>query len=146
MYHAPMTREQIVSVMQAMQRAWNVRDAAALAALHADDGVVHSPMFGEVHGRAEIEQAYREMFRGFADWNFEGQELIIDGNRAAQTFIATATHTSELFGVEATHRKFKVQGVLVFELRDGKIQAERRLYDFTSLLLQLGVLKAKPGK
>jgi predicted ester cyclase len=86
------------------------------------------------------------MFRGFGDWTYEGQETIIDGTRAAQLFTATATHTSELFGVEATHRKFKVQGVLVFELRDGKIQAERRLYDFTSLLLQLGVLKAKPGK
>ena len=141
-----MTREQIVSVMQAMQRAWNVRDPVALAALHADDGVVHSPMFGEVHGRPEIEQTYREMFRGFGDWTYEGQDTIIDGTRAAQLFTATATHTSELFGVEATHRKFKVQGVLVFELRDGKIQTERRLYDFTSLLLQLGVLKAKPGK
>jgi len=141
-----MTREQIVSVTQAMQRAWNARDPVALAAVHAEDGVVHSPMFGEVHGRAEIERTYGEMFRGFADWSFEGQELIIDGNRAAQAFTATATHTSELFGVEATQRKFKVQGVLVFEMRDGKVQSERRLYDFTSLLLQVGVLKAKPGK
>ena len=37
-------------------------------------------------------------------------------------------------------------GVLVFELRDGKITHERRLYDFTGLLVQVGVLKAKPGK
>ena len=140
-----MTREQIVTLTQVMQRAWNARDPAALAVLYADDALVHSPMFGEVHGRAEIERSYREMFRGFADWIFEGQDLIIDGTRAAQTFIATATHSSDLFGVEATHRKFKVQGVLVFELRDGKIQSERRLYDFTGLLLQVGVLKAKPG-
>lgn len=141
-----MTREQVVGVMQAMQRAWNAKDAVALGAAHAEDGVVHSPMFGEVRGRADIERTYRDMFRAFGDWNFEGQDLIIDGDRAAQTFIATATHTSELFGVEATHRRFKVQGVLVFELRDGKIVTERRLYDFTSLLIQLGVLKAKPGK
>ena len=140
-----MSREQIVTLTQVMQRAWNARDPVALAALYADDALVHSPMFGEVHGRAEIERSYREMFRGFADWNFEGQDLIIDGTRAVQTFVATATHSSDLFGVEATHRKFKVQGVLVFELRDGKIQSERRLYDFTSLLLQVGVLKAKPG-
>ena len=141
-----MTREQIVGVMQVMQRAWNARDAVALAAVHSEDGVVHSPMFGEVRGRADIERTYRDMFRAFGDWEFEGQDLIIDGDRAAQTFICTATHTSELFGVEATHRRFKVQGVLVFELRDGKIVTERRLYDFTSLLIQLGVLKAKPGK
>jgi hypothetical protein len=39
-----------------------------------------------------------------------------------------------------------VQGVLLFEMRDGKIINERRLYDFTSLLVQIGVLKTKPGK
>jgi steroid delta-isomerase-like uncharacterized protein len=141
-----MTREQIVGVMQAMQRAWTVRDPVALAATHGEDGLVQSPIFGEVRGRADIERTYRDLFRAFADWTYEGQDLIIDGNRAAQTFAVTATHTSELFGVEATNRRFKVQGVLIFELRDGKILSERRLYDFTGLLLQVGVLKAKPGK
>jgi steroid delta-isomerase-like uncharacterized protein len=141
-----MTREQIVGVMQAMQRAWTVRDPVALAATHAEDGLVQSPIFGEVRGRADIERTYRDLFRAFADWTYEGQDLIIDGSRAAQTFTVTATHTSELFGVEATNRRFKVQGVLIFELRDGKIISERRLYDFTGLLLQVGVLKAKPGK
>ena len=33
----------------------------------------------------------------------------------------------------------------MFEFRDGKIAVERRLYDFTALLLQVGVLKASPG-
>lgn len=141
-----MTREQIVSLMQAMQRAWNVRDPVALAAAHSEDGVVHSPIFGEVRGRSEIERSYRDLFRAFGDWTFDGGELIIDGARAAQSFTVAATHTSELFGVDATHRRFKIQGVLVFELREGKIITERRMYDFTGLLVQVGVLKAKPGK
>jgi steroid delta-isomerase-like uncharacterized protein len=139
-----MTREQIVVVLNAMQRAWNARDASALAAAHAEDGSVQSPIFGEVKGRAAIEKSYRELFRAFGDWILTYQDIIIDGARAAQTFEATATHTSDLFGVEATHRRFRVQGVLLFEFRDGKIATERRLYDFTSLLLQVGVLKAKP--
>jgi steroid delta-isomerase-like uncharacterized protein len=141
-----MSREQIVSALQAMQRAWNARDPAALTAAHTDDGVVVSPIFGEVRGRAEIERSYEELFRAFADWTLEGHDLIIDGARAAQTFTVTATHSSELFGVEATHRRFKIQGVLIFEFRDGKVAVERRMYDFTGLLVQLGVLKAKPGK
>ena len=60
-------------------------------------------------------------------------------------FNVTASHTSELFGVPPTHRRFKIQGVLVFEFRDGKVAVERRLYDFTGLLIQMGVIKAKPG-
>ena len=140
-----MTREQIVTVIAAMQRAWNARDAAGLAAAHTDDAVIHSPIFGEVSGRAEVERSYRDLFRAFSDWTLDGQDLIVDGARAAQLFTVTATHTSELFGVDATNRRFKINGVLVFEFRDGKVAVERRLYDFTALLLQVGIIKAKPG-
>lgn len=138
-----MTREQIVAVLNSMQRAWNARDPMALAALYSDNTVVQSPIFGELHGRMAIERSYRDLFRGFADWTFEGEDTIVDGSRAAQLFSVTATHTSDMFGVDATHRSFKVKGVLVFEFRDGRIIHERRLYDFTGLLLQVGVLKAK---
>ena len=140
-----MTREQIVGVLNTMQRAWNSRDSAALAAVHTDDGVVYSPIFGEVHGKAAIDKSYRDLFTAFADWTFEPQELIVDGLRAAQLFTVTATHTSEIFGVPATNRRFKIQGVLVFEFREGKIAVEKRLYDFTGLLIQMGVIRAKPG-
>ena len=140
-----MTREQIVGVLNTMQRAWNSRDSVALTSAHADDGVVYSPIFGEVHGKAAIEKSYRNLFTAFADWTFEPQELIVDGLRAAQLFTVTATHTSEIFGMAATHRRFKIQGVLVFEFRDGKVAVEKRLYDFTGLLIQMGVIKAKPG-
>ena len=141
-----MTREQIVAVLNAMQRSWHARDAAALTAMHASDCTIHSPMFGEVHGLAAAEQSYRDLFRTFADWTYEGQDLIIDGLRAAQIFTVTATHTHEFFGLEATGRKFRIDGVLIFEFRDGKVATERRLYDFTGLLIQIGVLKAKPAR
>jgi steroid delta-isomerase-like uncharacterized protein len=140
-----MTREQIAALMSSMHRAWKDRDAAGLAAAHAEDSIVNSPMFGEVRGRADIERSYRDLFRAFADWTFEPQDLLIDGARAVQIFGVTATHTSEMFGVAATHRKFRIQGVLIFELREGRIVSERRLYDFTGLLVQVGVLKARLG-
>jgi len=140
-----MTREQIVAVLNTMQRAWNSRDPVALTSAHTDDGVIHSLIFGEVRGRAAIEQSYRDLFTAFADWTFEGGDLIVDGTRAAQLATVTATHTSELFGVAPTHRRFKFQGVLIFEFRDGKVAVERRLYDFTGLLIQIGVIKAKPA-
>jgi steroid delta-isomerase-like uncharacterized protein len=126
-----------------MQRR-GTRDSAALRR-RTPTTVVQSPIFGEVRGRAEIERTYRDLFRAFADWTLEGQELIIDGNRAAQVFIVEATHTSEMFGVPATNRRFKIHGVLIFDFRDGRIAYERRMYDFTGLLIQVGVLKTKPA-
>jgi hypothetical protein len=37
-----------------------------------------------------------------------------------------------------------MQLVSLCELKDGFITRERRVYDFTGLLLQVGALKAKP--
>jgi predicted ester cyclase len=139
------TREQIIGFLARRQGHWLARDAAALASDHAEDGVVHSPLFGVVTGRREIEKSYRNLFRIFADWTFDAEDLLVDGARAVQLFRVKASHTSELFGVAATNRRFEIHGALLFEFTDGLIANERRLYDFTSLLLQLGILKAKPG-
>jgi hypothetical protein len=48
-------------------------------------------------------------------------------------------------GLPATGRKALVTGVIVQKLGDGLVQEELRLYDFTALLVQVGVLRAKPG-
>ncbi len=32
----------------------------------------------------------------------------------------------------------------MYTLKDGKVVHERRIYDFTGMLIQIGVLKAKP--
>jgi hypothetical protein len=34
----------------------------------------------------------------------------------------------------------------MFEMKDGLIVHERRYYDFTGLLIQLGVLRGKPAR
>ena len=48
-----------------------------------------------------------------------------------------------MFGVSATHRRFEIRGALVISFRDGLIGHERRIYDFTGMLIQLGVIKPK---
>jgi hypothetical protein len=35
---------------------------------------------------------------------------------------------------------------IIYLLKDGLIVRERRVYDFTGLLVQVGAIKAKPGK
>ena len=140
-----MTRPEIEGFLQRRQDHWISRDAHALAADHTPDGVVHSPIFGVVHGASAIEASYRNLFTVFADWTFDAQDLIVEGERAVQLFRVTATHTSELFGVAATNRRLEIRGALIFDFAGGKIARERRLYDFTGLLLQLGILKAKPA-
>jgi len=140
-----MTRDEIQALFDRRADAWRRRDVDALAASHAEHGVVVSPMFTTVTGREYIADAYRSLFRAFPDWQFEGDALIVDGTRVAQPFTVQATHAGEFMGLAGSGRRFTVQGVLLFEVGDGLVQTERRVYDFTGLLIQLGVLKSRPA-
>ena len=44
-----------------------------------------------------------------------------------------------------TGRHVTIPVVFLYEFKDGKIVRDRRVYDFTGLLIQIGTLKAKPA-
>ena len=138
-----MTRDEMMACLLDRRRYWATKDVAGLTATHAPDGEIESPMFGTVRGHAEIERVYRKLFEVFDDMTFDDAEPLIDGDRAVQPFRARATHNHELFGIPASGRRFELHGALFFAFADGRIAQERRLYDFTALLVQVGVLKPK---
>jgi steroid delta-isomerase-like uncharacterized protein len=139
-----MTRDEASELFAARDAIWRRGDIEALTSLHADDGIIISPMFGVIKGLPAIEKSYREIFKIFNDLTLTTEEIVADGDRVAQFFKSNATHTSEVFGIPATGRTFEIKGVLIFYFQNGKIIKERRLYDFTGMLVQLGLLKARP--
>ena len=140
-----MTRDEVVQFLQERQRHWDLRDGDGLASQHALDGTVNSPMFGKLSGREAIADSYNRLFEAFPDFTMKPDEVIIDGDRLAQPFSATATHIGEFMGLPGTKHKTHIQGVLLMRLANGLIYDERRVYDFSMLLMQVGVLKGKPG-
>ena len=59
-------------------------------------------------------------------------------------FHAAGTHQGEFLGLPATEKQVEFRAVFLQELQDDHIVHERRIYDFTGLLIRLGVLKVKP--
>ena len=51
----------------------------------------------------------------------------------------------QFLGLAPTGKSFRVPGVFLYDLQDGQIVRERRIYDFTGVLIQIGLLKAKPA-
>ena len=123
---------------------WVARDPDGLASCHTIDGVVVSPIFRTVSGTDAIRKSYRSLFEIFPDWDYQIQDLLLSGNRAAEIFAARATHVGHFLGLEGTRKKVEIQGVRIFEIRDNLIAHDRRIYDFTGMLIQIGVLKSKP--
>jgi steroid delta-isomerase-like uncharacterized protein len=140
-----MTRQQIQQFFDKRLADWRARNPDALAAGHTADATVVSPMFGALTTPAEIADSYRQLFTSFPDWLFKGEELIVDGDRVAQHFVATGTHAGEFMGLPGTNRHGRIEGVLLYEMKDGGIFHEQRLYDFSALLIQIGVLRSKPN-
>lgn len=140
-----MTRAEIEAFFTSRRHLWTSRDAEGLAACHAEHGTLDSPMFGRREGRAAIRQSYQSLFEIFPDWDYQGEPLLIDDGRVCEPFSVAATHVGTFMGHAGTNRRFKVVGVRLFTMAEGLILHERRMYDFTGLLIQVGVLKSKPA-
>ncbi|HSC25821.1 MAG TPA: ester cyclase [Vicinamibacterales bacterium] len=140
-----MTRDEIFALFSRREAAWRNRDAAALAADHSPNGVVVSPTGGVLEGLIEIERIYRVWFVAFPDLQVTTEDLIVDGDRAVLLLRVTGSHSGEFFGMAPTGRRIEVSGAFIYRLQDGLIAHERRILDFTGLLVQVGVLRAKPA-
>jgi steroid delta-isomerase-like uncharacterized protein len=135
----------IQAVLDSRLAAWSQRDPAALAAGYAEDALVTSPMFPHAQGRDAIERSFASLFRVFPDWEVVLEESCINGNRVMQPCRIRATHRGEFMGIAGTGRRIEFDCVLILDFRDGLIQRERRIYDFTGMLIQIGVLRGKPA-
>jgi steroid delta-isomerase-like uncharacterized protein len=139
------SRTSIEAFFARRQEALDNLDAAALSLDYVEDCVVESPAAGGIlNGRDQVERARRSFFESFPDLKFTTERLLIDGNQVVQITTMEGTDIGGFMGLEPKGRSFKVPAVYFYELRDGLIARERRIYDFTGMLVQVGVLKAKP--
>jgi steroid delta-isomerase-like uncharacterized protein len=139
-----MTREEIVAFFKRRQEAYEDLDAKALAADYAADALIESPSAG-VHKARDAEKALGAVFDAFLDLTMTVDNLVIDGDQVVTMLSMEGTHMREFLGFEPTGKRFQMSAAFVHQLKDGKIIRERRIFDFTGLLVQIGVLKAKPA-
>ena len=142
-----MTHADMQALVDRHVTTWNKHDAAALAVYHSINGVVESPMYAKRDGRPAIEEAYAAFFKSFPDAAATIDATVIDPPSIAVFSTIQATHMDDFFGLAGTNRRIEFRNVRLFRLDEaGLIAYERRIYDFTGLLVQIGVLRAKPAK
>jgi steroid delta-isomerase-like uncharacterized protein len=141
-----MTRDEILALLARRAEAWSRLDAQALASDYVEDAKVDSPLGGaSTHGRIAIERVYQTYFTAFPDLEMRQEDVLIDGDHAAVFSVFHGTDSGGFMGMAPTGRKVTIPVVFFYELKDGQILRDRRIYDFTGLLLQVGALKAKPS-
>jgi steroid delta-isomerase-like uncharacterized protein len=136
-----MTSDEIRAFITRHVQAWSRHDVAALMEHYADDCEVVSPLFRILRGKAEVEAAFRDLFRIFEALAIHVDDVLIDhesGDRVVYMCTITVTHRGEVLGFPGTGRRFPVKGVFMVGFKNGRIASERRLYDLTEVMLQIG--------
>jgi predicted ester cyclase len=140
-----MTRDDVLALLDRRRDTMARRDMAGFAELYAATARLDSPLAGAVTGRAAVATASEVFFTAFPDAVVTEEPPIVDGDRVVIVAEAVGTHVGTIMGLEPSGRRFRFALTFVLEVEEGAIVRERRIYDFTGLLVQIGVLKAKPA-
>jgi predicted ester cyclase len=139
------TRQAIENLLARQKAAFAQRDAATLAALHAEDGVFESPAYGIVTGRDAIRDVYRYWYSAFPDFLLTWDHALIDPPRASYFWTFTGTAAGPFFGDVKVGSRVNMIGASECRIEDDLILSIRHVFDFSGALLRTGVLKVKPA-
>lgn len=128
-------------LVQNLVDAWNAHDANQVAALYAPD---YEEEDIAVAGRHRSPIAARATFilylRAFPDLRLEAEEIVIQGNSAALSWVLTGTHRGSLMNIPATGRSVRVRGVSLMTMAEGRIKRTSRVWDLAGMLRTFGLL------
>jgi steroid delta-isomerase-like uncharacterized protein len=137
-----MTREEILSLIDEMDAAFNRHDAEAVAACYAENAPLRDQAAPGVVGRQAVRDYIAGYMHAFPDLVWERISAEVDGDVAVEEWRASGTHDGDMPGVPATHRRMAVEGCSVFTIgADGLIREERNYWDEMAMLRQLGVVE-----
>jgi steroid delta-isomerase-like uncharacterized protein len=123
--------------------AMNAHDAKKFSELFAPDATVHEHGLGEAKGREAIGGGLQGALNGFPDFAVGVSKVFVKNEVLAQEWVIAGTNRGEFNGAKPTNKAIgvRVASVLTFT-PDGLIQTEHRYWDTSTLLSQLGMIKA----
>lgn len=111
-------------------------DAAAVDELATEDFTAHT--FGpQPVGRETLKAAMPRVAAGIADADFRIDDVIAEGDRVAVRLTSSATHTGTFMGMPASGRRYSIQEIHIFRIRDGRVSEHWHEFDKLALMEQL---------
>jgi steroid delta-isomerase-like uncharacterized protein len=96
-------------------------------------------------GPAGFNDNVQSLLAGFPDIRFSVEDLLVEGDRVVVRWAWTGTHSGAFRGIAATGRRVSTTGIVVYQLREGKVVRNWLENDRLGLLQQLGVVPQKFG-
>jgi steroid delta-isomerase-like uncharacterized protein len=105
---------------------------------HAADFVAHAE--GRLASLEEDMAAAREQRKAMPDMRVKVNHIVAEGDLVSVYWTASGTNTAAGWGVPATGKSVRVNGMTLFRFERGLIQEEWSVFDQYSIMKQLGLL------
>lgn len=105
--------------------------------------IEHSPDPGQKQGLEGLKEAFMELKKGFPDYRFRVDDIVIEGSKASVLFTFTGTNSGEMMGMKPTNKYVDIQGIDYLYLKDGKCTEHWGYIDMHKMMEQLGMNKKK---
>src|SRR5262245_28648925 len=123
-------------VREIIDRVFVHQEDAAIDELIAEDFVPHT--FGRMQpGREGLREGMRRAGSGISDPEFVIHDLIAEGDRVAARLTTSARHSGTFMGIEPSGRRYSIDEIHIFRLRDGLLAEHWHEFDKGALMAQL---------
>lgn len=122
-------------------KLWNRGELDCISEIIDCNYINHSPGGRNPEpGPSGLKPIIEEIRAGFPDLNYEIEDLIITKDKVVARVTMTATHLGELWGINPSGAKIKVNQINIEKISNGKIVEHWRVTDELLLMKQLGVI------
>ncbi|MGX1476591.1 UNVERIFIED_CONTAM: ketosteroid isomerase-like protein [Streptomyces canus] len=120
-------------------------DLKVIAELYAEDAVARTPDEGEIRGRDNIVEYWRQMTEAVPEATFESLHAYEAGDTAIDEGFFSGRNTGPIQlptgeTLPATQKEVRIRGVDIATVKDGRIVDYRLYFDEMEFLGQLGLL------
>ncbi|WP_405587042.1 ester cyclase [Streptomyces sp. NBC_01092] len=138
-------------VMDRLTAAITTADSTTIAELYAKDAVAVTPDGGELHGRDDIAEYWRQMTQAVPDGTYESVHAYEVGNTAIDEGVFSGRNTGPIQlpsgeTLPPTQKEIRIRGVDFATVdADGRIVDYRLYFDEMEFMGQLGLLPDEPS-
>ena len=105
----------------------------------AEDFASHSAV-NEGRGRERYREGYKGYVKSFSELAVDVHQVIAEDDRVVVSFTNRGCHTGEFWGIPATGRAWRFDGIAIYRIENERIVEAWYSEDFLGWFQQLGVL------
>lgn len=133
--------ERIAEILHTLVEGWNTNSVEAVVALYAPDFVEEDiGLAMPTRGADTIRLIMRLYRRAFPDLHIEADDLVVQDDCAAFSWILTGTHRGVIMNIPPTGRAVRLRGISLIHFENGLVTRAVRVWDLAGMLRTFGLL------